>query len=140
LVGDSFRELKGKRSRICRDLNYCGEITNDVRDCFISVDIYTKKLYKCSIEYVGIYNKLDDSLIARIEIGSPNNPFLNIKIDEGVEHPYCDYCYDGIENGDEEAVDCGGGCISCEDKYKKIIFKKDTWWDNFVSWSRRLIT
>ncbi|HRE89065.1 MAG TPA: hypothetical protein PK095_07985 [Myxococcota bacterium] len=24
-----------------------------------------------------------------------------------------DSCYDGLQNGDEEDVDCGGGCISC---------------------------
>ncbi len=140
LVGNLTSELRGMRSRICRDLNSCVGPINEVRECFLSIDIYTKKIYKCAIEYVGVYNKLDDSLIARIEQGSEDNPFLNIRIDDGNENLYCDYCYDGVRDGDEERVDCGGGCVSCEEKYKKIIFREKTWLDNFVSWFKKLIT
>jgi len=33
----------------------------------------------------------------------------------GEKREYCAWCYDGVKNYDEEEIDCGGSCGSCED-------------------------
>jgi len=117
LVNLQLNDIKGIKRRTCRDKNSCAEDIEEVSQCSIGVDIYTKTFENCGIEFIGVYNCLDDSLIARIEQGTENNPYLNIILDEEKENLYCDYCFDGILNGDEEKVDCGGSCISCKEKY-----------------------
>ena len=75
-----------------------------------------------------------------IEEGDADNPYLNIRFDGGEESVLCDYCFDGVMNGDEEGVDCGGSCEVCSEKYKRVEFEKKGWFDRFSSWFKRLIT
>jgi hypothetical protein len=112
-----LNEIGGIKRRICRDKNYCADDIEEISQCSTSIDIYTKTFEKCGSEFIGIYNLLDNSLIARIERGTEINPYLNIILNEGNESLYCDYCFDGILNGDEEKIDCGGGCMPCQKKY-----------------------
>jgi len=120
LVEGELSEMDGEQSRICRDINGCVMASEEKRDCSVNVDVYTSRFEKCGIEYIGIYNRLDGNLLARIEEGTSDNPYLNIYLDENADSPYCDYCFDGVLNGDEEMVDCGGSCQSCDDKYVRI--------------------
>ena len=79
----------------------------EVRECSIGVDIYTKRFSKCGEDFIGVYNRLDNDLIARITEGTDENPYLNINLDDNRDDSYCDYCFDGKQNGDEDGVDCG---------------------------------
>jgi hypothetical protein len=38
---------------------------------------------------------------------------LESGIDCGGVCPFCDYCFDGVKNFDEEGIDCGGSCSIC---------------------------
>lgn len=140
LVNQNIQEMKGTKSRTCSDLNSCVSPLVESRECSVSVDIYTKRFVKCGSEFIGLYNRLDNSLIARIENGNENEFFLNIHFDGREESPYCDYCFDGVKNGDEVGVDCGGSCPKCEDKYANVDFKKKSIWSGFTDWLKRLIT
>ncbi|RMD46050.1 hypothetical protein D6829_00575 [Candidatus Pacearchaeota archaeon] len=115
LIGDSIAEPKGIQSRVCRDLNGCAEPRKETRECALSVDVYTKEFRKCGIDYLGVYNKLTDELLAKIELGPTTDPYVNIDI--GPDAEFCDYCYDGVKDGDETGIDCGGSCMSCSEKY-----------------------
>jgi hypothetical protein len=139
LVGGRIDEIQGSKSRVCRDKSGCIADREETRSCSVGVDIYTKRFTKCGAEFIGIYDRLDNDLIARIEEGTSDNPYLNIRLDGG-DSIYCDYCFDGIQNGDEESVDCGGSCEDCSDKYRKVTFKKNTWWDDFTGWIKKMIT
>jgi hypothetical protein len=116
LESSDIKTLQGKKSRICIDQNDCVIPLKEVSDCATGVDVYTRKYSKCGMNYVDVYNKLDNKLVARIDSGTQNNPYLNIKLDEAVSFTYCDYCYNGLLDGDEVRIDCGGSCISCEKK------------------------
>src|SRR3989344_4503794 len=85
LIGEEITEVTGTKRRICKDLSLCSESISETRECSVGVDIYTKKINKCGTEYVGVYNKLNNELIARIEQGTNNNPFLNLYLDYNEE-------------------------------------------------------
>ena len=106
----------GVQSRICKDSNKC---TNDVREtqeCSTAVDVYIQPFTKCGEDYIGLYNNLDDSLIANLKQGNEQAPYVNIDLSNIATSPYCNYCFNGILDGDEIDVDCGGSCMMCEDR------------------------
>ncbi len=133
LVGDNVGNLYGIKSRVCKDKNTCAISQIEEKRCSISVDIYTKKFIKCGENFIGIYNKLNNDLIARIKDKTEINPSLNIYFRNEKDNEYCDYCFDGKKNGDEEEIDCGGSCKDCSDKYKQVILKKSLW-EKFIDW------
>jgi hypothetical protein len=107
----------------------------------LNIDVYTKTFTKCGSEFVGVYNRLNNELIARIEEGGEDKPYLNVNLDEGKgDSPYCDYCFDGVLNGDESGVDCGGSCEACSDKYAPTPYKKKTFWVKISDWFKKALT
>jgi gliding motility-associated-like protein len=49
----------------------------------------------------------------------------------------CDDCFDGIQNGDEEGVDCGGSCTPCQRNLPNVLTPNgdsynDTWQVTFL--------
>ena len=139
LVVGSINNLAGIKSRICIDKNNCLDPQKEIRSCSVNMDIYTRSFMKCGESFVGIYNRLNNDLIARIERGTKENPHLNIYLDGEGDSQYCDYCFDGKKNGDEEGIDCGGSCEECVDKYKRVSFDERTWWDNFSDWVKKML-
>ena len=137
LTGGVIGDLGGKRSRVCRDRNSCIEPTKEVEKCALDVDIYTRRISKCGEDYIGIYNKLDGSLVAKLEEGTVSKPRLDIYLDVA-ESEYCDYCFDGVLNGDESGVDCGGSCMICSDKYKVVDYEREGILSRFGSWLKGL--
>jgi hypothetical protein len=140
LVGGAISDLSGTKSRICVDDNSCADSVEEVKSCSVNVDIYTRRFSKCGQDFIGIYDRLDNDLIARIEEGYANNPHLNIHLDDGKESEFCDYCFDGMKNGDETGIDCGGSCQICSEKFKRVDFEKKGWFGRFTDWFKRLIT
>ena len=139
LMGESIGSLIGTKSRICEDKNDCLDLQKETRSCSVNMDIYTRSFVKCGESFVGIYNRLNNDLIARIKSGTDENPYLDIYIDREESDQYCDYCFDGEMNGDEEGVDCGGSCEECSDKYKRVFFEEKSWWDNFMDWVKGIL-
>ena len=139
LVQDSVDEIRGTKSRICSDLNKCIEAVNELRSCSIGIDIYTRRFVKCGTEFIGVYNRLNNELISRIDRGTEDDPHFDIYLDGESDSPYCDYCFDGVKSGDEEGVDCGGGCEACSDKYEDTTFKEKTLWGSFIDWIKGIL-
>lgn len=131
---EGVEKINGIRSRVCKDTNNCVKPQYQTEKCSVSIDIYTKEFEKCGKTYVGIYNKLTEELIGRIEKGEINaKPYLNVYLaqDEFDESPYCDYCFNNKQDADETDVDCGGSCMPCSEKPpipEKSIFKKLIEW------------
>ena len=126
LIGsDKTTQITGSKTRLCIDKGGCSSTRKEEQSCSVDVDIYTKKFEKCGKEYIGIYDILDDSVLVILEEGSADNPYLNIYFDDK-ESVYCDYCFDGVMNGDESDVDCGGSCKECR---IEIYYEEKHWWD-----------
>lgn len=133
LIGNNIEDLYGVKSRVCRDKNSCVAPKTEEKTCSIGVDIYTKQFTKCGENFIGIYDRLNNNLIARIKDKTEVNSYLSIYFRDEKDNEYCDYCFDGEMNGDEERIDCGGSCKDCSDKYKQIVFKKSLW-NRFIDW------
>ncbi|MBT7025345.1 hypothetical protein HN971_02445 [archaeon] len=140
LTGRAINKLSGTKSRVCIDKNGCADAENEMRNCSVNVDIYTKTVKKCGKDYLGVFDRLDNSLIARIDKKTGDEPYLNIHLGSDDENSqYCDYCFDGIRNGDETGVDCGGGCPSCSDKFVRVAYRRKTWITRFGDWIKNLL-
>ncbi len=127
------RDLSGIQSRYCSDKNSCVSPKEETEKCSMSIDIYAKRVTRCGENFIGIYNSLNDKLIAKIKSGSLSNPYLNINLDRQESSQYCDYCFDGVMDGDETGIDCGGGCESCTDKYSVVTIKKQSWLQKIIN-------
>ncbi len=138
LIEEKVSSLEGIKSRICRDKNFCVDSEEEIRSCSVGVDIYVKKFIRCGAEFIGVYNKLNDNLIARVKEGTGENLYMDIYFDDRENSSYCDYCYDNVLDGDETGIDCGGDCMSCDDKYKVVVSEAGSWFDNFVNWLNEL--
>ncbi len=140
LIEDGINNLSGVKSRTCVDKNACMDLQKETGSCLVNIDVYTRRFTKCGESFIGVYNSLNNDLIARLKKGTEDNPYLDIYLDGQGDSQYCDYCFDGKLNGDEEGVDCGGSCEECTDKYKQVSFVEQTWWDSFSNWIKKVLT
>ena len=133
-------EIRGTKSRVCNDENSCSQTKYETKNCSLGVDIYTRRIRKCGVNYIGIYNKLTNQLIAKIEQSqAKDKQYLNIQI-TNKEQEDCDFCFDGVKNGDEEQVDCGGSCQPCNKKQYITPYRKPGLWTKFTNWLKRSIS
>jgi hypothetical protein len=109
---DEVVNIDGIRSRICEDANDCIAPRKEVEVCSVSVDIYTERFERCGESYIGVYDSLTEEVVSIVKEGRGRDPYLNIYFGDE-DDIYCDYCYDGKMNGDEEDIDCGGSCKDC---------------------------
>ncbi|MCR4285050.1 MAG: hypothetical protein NUV97_03340 [archaeon] len=130
-------ELKGFKSRVCIDRKSCVGAIKEEAICSTGVDIYTRKFTKCNKNYVDVFNKLDESIIARIDKGTDTNPQLNIRVGTIDNNLYCDSCYNGALDGDEAKIDCGGSCASCERSGPISLFS-ETFFGKIGKWMGNL--
>jgi hypothetical protein len=140
LTGKAINNLGGTKSRVCRDNNDCADPENEVKNCSVNVDIYTRSIRKCGKDYLGVFDRLDNSLIARIDKKSGDEPYLNIHLGSDEDSSqYCDYCFDGIRNGDETGVDCGGSCQACSDRFVRVAYKRKTLITKLFDWIKNYL-
>ncbi|MBS3094429.1 hypothetical protein J4474_02080 [Candidatus Pacearchaeota archaeon] len=88
------------------------------RECSISKKINLEKTEWCSKTSLNLFEEDLAPLIAKIKLSNSlqnsNVSKMGIYFTLGESGLYCDYCYDGVKNYDEENVDCGGpNCQSC---------------------------
>ena len=129
LGNEFFGKVDGIKSRTCRDLNSCTSPMVEEKSCSMEIEVYVETLDKCDGRFKGVYGESDGELVARFEKGTPENPFFGLYFDNGVESIDCDYCSDGVKNFDEEGIDCGGSCDSCEVNYVSLspLIEKSPW-------------
>ena len=110
--------LTATRSRICNDITECEDGKIEAGNCTLDVPVEIRTTKWCFEDYVEIYESETGKIVSRIRQNTVG--FAN-KLDIGIIVTdfggYCDYCYDGVKNYDEEDIDCGGsGCAPCQDK------------------------
>jgi hypothetical protein len=119
ITGD---QVSGIKTRECTDKNNC--IANFVlkEPCILKQEVYTVNKVWCGKNYTEVRDA-SGKVLARLRSLADGKA---VSVDFNLESEgYCPSCYDGIKNGDEIAVDCGGSCISCDYKKEKLVWYKD---------------
>jgi hypothetical protein len=120
--------ISGETQRICEDREECeGPLMLQEKSCSLEVPIEIEKVKWCYEKYLEIYEVSSGrKLVSRIkekEVSGTKQIDVNFIV--GDFSGYCDFCYDGIQNYDEERVDCGGSCPSCVETPQKKTFLGD---------------
>ncbi|MFH1451995.1 MAG: hypothetical protein ABIF88_02370 [archaeon] len=131
LTGGEFEKFDGVKSRTCISKNSCLSSYIETMPCVIGSEITIERDIVCGEELLRIYNSLDGQLIANLKKGNLGKSSFNLYI-EG-EKMYCDYCFNGVLDGDETGIDCGGSCGLCEIKYSPAVWKKGIF-QQIVDW------
>jgi len=105
------KEVKGIQRKLCEDFNECKANFYLTEDCSFKVPVLVETTSWCNEDYLEVRD-VDGEVLARIKDGG-NKDYLNLDLNL-VGKGYCEYCHDNILNYDEEEVDCGGSCISCD--------------------------
>jgi hypothetical protein len=108
----------GRQYRTCSDLKDCRRDVLESQACSLALPVKVVKTEWCYEPYIEIYDIQTNKLVSRIrDYSGKSLKKLEIGLIVSDFSGYCNYCYDGIKNYDEEGVDCGGaGCKTCIDK------------------------
>ncbi len=124
---NGVENIKGTKTRTCEDRNDCVGDRIEIRECVATIPVYAKKIEWCQESYIELYERDTDKLISRIKDNRDSSlPSLDIAFvyEKGV----CRYCSNGVKDGDETGVDCGGSCPECVDEeYDTNFFQKMMW-------------
>jgi len=113
--------VQGYRERIAIDSNSCGEDKTKRESCELTVPVSARVTEFCGEEYVEISDSETGDVLSRIKsdpiIGFSTLDRLDITLFASDFVGYCDTCFNGIHDNDEEGVDCGGeSCPTCVGK------------------------
>jgi hypothetical protein len=106
--------VTGVRTRTCIDKTRCASSFIQTEPCSLKQEVTVDKKIWCEEEYTEVRDANTGAVLSRIKTSNTGKT-VNIDINAAGEG-YCYYCYDGIKNHDEEGIDCGGSCTSCEIK------------------------
>jgi hypothetical protein len=104
--------VTGLQTRICIDKKRCVPSFTQTQNCSLKQEVTVETKIWCGEEYTEIKDATTGKILSRLKQASGGK---SVSIDiSAAGGGYCYYCYDGIKNYDEEGIDCGGSCSSCE--------------------------
>ncbi len=107
----------GYRERTCIDYNNCADSYIEYENCTSGVEIETAKADICDEDTLTLIEKVTKTPITTINLDTWRADRLDVAFtQERVK--YCPSCYDGIQDGSEEGIDCGGECRACRPEYR----------------------
>lgn len=137
-LNSEAKNLGGIRTRLCEDKSNCASLQYETQNCSLKMNIYSRETTWCNKKYIEIYDKATGKVLSRIKEDTYENiPLIEISLDMETTKmdnakEYCDYCFNGVKDNDEQEVDCGGSCKPCIiEEYKKDILS------NISNWLRR---
>lgn len=111
----------GYQERICRDVTGCIEDFTEERSCSDSYNLDVIELEKCGIKYLAAVDPSTRDVYARVPLDAwREEGELDLIFSDIGE--YCDSCYNGVKDGDEEGVDCGGSCKKCKEEEYSLLY------------------
>ncbi|MCR4285249.1 MAG: hypothetical protein NUV97_04385, partial [archaeon] len=132
------RTASGIQERNCDDKTGCAYPKVESKPCLLDIPIEANLITKCFEDYVEVKEKESGKLISLVKqtdiMGISDFSKIDISFVKSFEDnngDYCNYCFDGVQNYDEEEVDCGGSCKSCVSKFS---FFDWVFWLNMVLW------
>jgi hypothetical protein len=108
--------LQGVKKRLCSYGINSNAKFFEYENCFLKKAALIRQVYRCSKNYVEVYN-LDNNVLGRMELVKGIHEIFNVQFP--LDNPvYCYYCYDKIKNYDEDEIDCnyetGKSCPVCK--------------------------
>lgn len=115
IEGSSF--VQGFIERTCRDVLECASSRVERESCELTIPVVAKVEEFCGEDVVEISDPETDEVLSRVK-KDPILEFseldrLDISLATTSFTGYCSYCSNGIQDEDEEGVDCGGSCADC---------------------------
>ncbi len=110
----------GYQTRNCVDYNECTDTFTEERICGDSYDLELRVVQVCGVNYLIASDFGSNRQVAKVDLDSWKEKKLNIIFTEG-ESRYCPSCFNGLRDGNEAEIDCGGSCKSCKEEKKYPI-------------------
>jgi len=97
--------LEGLQERKCIDNNQCSQDINEKKSCETKIQIEIEKVNVCEnkYQYLEITNSNTKELISRLELTEGK---LNIQFLFSNTTKYYPYCFNNIQDCDEDGIDC----------------------------------
>ncbi|MEI6058219.1 MAG: hypothetical protein WCP89_00435, partial [archaeon] len=100
-----------------------------VQSCSIKSNVFARKLLWCGKDYIEIVDIATNKTVSLINNDrNSKNPSLDIILLDD-KPKYCEYCYNGVMDEDEEERDCGGSCKPCgiQESYWMTLLQRVMW-------------
>jgi len=109
----------GYHNRICRDSTGCVESFTEEKPCEEFFPLELEKVRECGTDVLVATDPISQRQVAKINLNSwLSSGRLDITFIQG-ETTYCPQCYNGIQDSNEEDIDCGADCKPC---VNRIVF------------------
>lgn len=116
LTSRTTEKITGTKSRICRDKNSCIPPVIDRINCSTRADITLREAVICNETYLEVYDRIEGNLLSTVKYSKENESMdINLIMSDAIPKK-CPYCSNGVKDGDETGIDCGGGCSLCQKK------------------------
>lgn len=108
-------EFKGMEIRQCVDVNSCVESFEETRVCVESSPVRFVKKEVCGKMVTSVLDEKSGKTVAIVDAEKKTNrKIVSISF---IEEKYeCIWCSNGVRDGDEQGIDCGGSCKKCVQK------------------------
>ncbi|MDO8460661.1 MAG: hypothetical protein Q7S74_06115 [Nanoarchaeota archaeon] len=102
----------GYHTRFCKDTTSCADDFAEEEKCEESYNLEIRNIVECGRPYLAAIDPASQRPLAKINLDSWNISRLDIIFSQDYSL-YCPTCYDGVQDGAEGGIDCGGQCKSC---------------------------
>ena len=114
--------LTGYKERTCSDANSCISSFIEKSSCSSNVKIELQKKRVCGVDTLSAVNGDTKNPVSNINLETFSAKKLDLSFIQS-DTVYCASCYNSIQDGDEERIDCGGSCKPClEVKETKLAY------------------
>lgn len=121
--------FKGYSERACTDENNCADNFIEQKSCEDSFKVRFVKIEQCGVPFLVALDEKSNREVSEINLNAWKQRKLNLAFVQS-NFSYCPSCYDGVQNMDEQGIDCGGSCKECVKETginEQIIFISSSW-------------
>jgi len=114
-VGDIFEgkiKYVGFQERVCSDRKGCALEYSEEQNCRETVDLEFRVDSVCGVETLVALNAENKLPVTQVNLESWEAKRLDVSFVQGSDIQ-CSSCFNGIIDGNETGVDCGGDCRKC---------------------------
>lgn len=119
----------GYEERACADLNGCADNFVEQRECADTFKVKFVKIEQCGKPFLVALDENSQREVSEIDLNAWKQQRLDIAFIQS-NFSYCPTCYNGMQDGTEEGIDCGGDCKQCIDEQgqtEQMVLVASSW-------------